>query len=170
MPVLTPTNQNYLDIAWLRIDRENIGKPTSSEIKINEEIASSTVPQAWSNILDGVESWYYNWPGALLEAKERWKRVPTIEEWMKITNAIDWENSKKLETLNIPLTGYRNAWIGKIANNLAAWTYAYAHLWSSSSNDSEKAFTIHITPNASDVSSNFNLHDMGLSVRLILDK
>lgn len=53
-------------------------------VDLNPIAASGTTPQAWFH--NG--NWFYNYPGALQEAKALGKRLPTIEELRKYINSI----------------------------------------------------------------------------------
>lgn len=55
-------------------------KPTLSSIEINPVVGNIDIPQAWSNIVDWVEYWYYNFQGAKQESEYRWELLPTIDQ------------------------------------------------------------------------------------------
>ena len=61
----------------IEIEDSNIGKPTNPTIQINPEFASSDTPQSWEHSGE----WYYNWEGAMQEAKFLGKRLPMNDEW-----------------------------------------------------------------------------------------
>src|ERR1035437_10167107 len=70
----------YFELAGHRLERQNHGAPESSDIALNEKKVSRTKPQAWSKEVDGIECWYYNYPGACAEGKYLDKEIPTIKQ------------------------------------------------------------------------------------------
>ena len=61
----------------IQLEDSNLGRPTSQRIQINNPATSDTIPQAW----EYKGNWYYNWEGAMEEAKHLGKRLPTKKEW-----------------------------------------------------------------------------------------
>lgn len=67
-----------------------LGKPISKDIEINPAVASLDKPQAWlvdntwsptnTEYYEGWEQWYYNFQWAMLEAKARNTRLPSLDE------------------------------------------------------------------------------------------
>ena len=60
----------------IQLEDSNLGRPTSPRIQINNPATSDTIPQA----LEYKGNWYYNWAGAMEEAKHLGKRLPTKKE------------------------------------------------------------------------------------------
>lgn len=161
----------YFEIIWHRLERQNHGAPECRDIALNEEKASKTKPQAWSQLIDGVEHWYYNYPGALKEAEFLGKKIPTIEEWMEMLASIPGTAEEKAEVLGISLAGYRNA-------NTDGFSSAddYANLWSSSPDISSSSpditgyahcvFWVRGNP---DANRNLSFREHGLSLRFLSD-
>jgi len=52
----------YFELAGHKLEKQNHGTPQCPEIKINENNASRTKPQAWSKEIDSTTHWFYNFP------------------------------------------------------------------------------------------------------------
>jgi len=125
------TNEEILELLnskqekKLELEDNNLWKPTNPEINIWDKNASNCFPQAWNNNWN----WYYNWTGAVEEAKYLWKKIPTKEQWEEIVKPF-WNDWKSLsEKLNLPFAGYRGCSNGHYNNQSADAVY-----WSSTPN------------------------------------
>ena len=140
----------------LELEKENLGRPTNPEIKINSNELSESIPQAWEHEWN----WYYNWEWAMLEAKYLWKKIPTIEQWEEIVKDYwsDWEKLSK----DLNLTGYRSCTARSIYS-----LYTNGSYWSSSNNSNGVHYlnleSMGITPRSS------SYHDYGFSVRCLIN-
>lgn len=101
--------KEFIEIAWYKLETENLWKPQNPKIKIDPLGASVKIPQAWEHNWN----WYYNYPGAKAEAKYLWKKIPTQKQWEKIVEWFwdDWHLlSKKLHLL---MNGYMEPLISR---------------------------------------------------------
>jgi hypothetical protein len=169
---------NIIKIGNSILDNENIGKPISKEIRINQGVVSSSTPQAWLYSTGGVEYWYYNWPGSITEAKARGKRLLTDEEWKGLLYSVTWSVIEKAKVLNIPFSGILNTWRYVTYSNEIGTT---AVLWSSSvisekgddfiiPSSDDGFFYCFIQLNLNDINSLCGKREDVRSLRLILDK
>jgi len=114
--------KEFIEIAWYKLDKENLWKPQNPEIVIHLQVTNETIPQAWEH------NWYryYNFLWAQAEAEFLWKEIPTKLEWQMITKLFwqDWERLSK--ELNMPMAGYRR-W-----TNGPEWQNMGGSYWSSS--------------------------------------
>jgi hypothetical protein len=83
-PISSQESLPCFELAGHRLERYNHGTPNCPSIALNEKKASRTEPQAWSKEIDGQEQWFYNYPGACMEAKFLGKEVPTLDQWMEM--------------------------------------------------------------------------------------
>ncbi len=79
---------DHFAVAGMKLALKNFDTPTAADIVINPEVAELKTPQAWSQEIDGIVYWFYNFTGAETEAKYRGVSIPTLEEWHKIFAAI----------------------------------------------------------------------------------
>lgn len=145
----------------LKLEAQNVWKPTCPGISINPKKASWTEPQAWSHNIDGVVHWYYNWQGAMEEAEFLGKRIPTIEELMEILDNTPGDCEEKARVLGIPFVGSRNAGHDEFLN-----AGVYAGLWSSSEEDDEDARYAFLERGDTDARSYWYDRAHGMSLRL----
>lgn len=108
---------------------EDIQEPICSEIHIGASEANREKPQAWFRDViywDNTKRlWYYNYPAAVLEARERNMRIPSLEEWMTMFKCMSGWVNDKAKRLNIKMTWYRS-W----SNNSFAWLNDCFAYWS----------------------------------------
>ena len=124
--------QEYIEINWIKLETENLWRPTCPNIKILKEWDKiiSWKSYCWNNWDD----WYYNWYAAMLEAKYLWKRIPTDEEFTQIFGLNNYIalSSKKcgelIRKLNIKIVG---SWLKGTYKDRGSYFY----LWSSTEHD-----------------------------------
>ncbi len=111
---------NLFQVGDFWITWEDIQDPICSEINIGLSEANREEPQAWFRDVtyEGTikRLWYYNYPAAILEAKKRNMRLPTLKEWMTMFKCLPGGVNDKANKLNIKMTWYRS-W----SNNSFAW-------------------------------------------------
>lgn len=120
---LKKQQNEYIEINWICLETENLGRPQNPKIKISQQQASETIPQAWENNW----LWYYNFPWAQQEAKFLWKTIPTREQWRRMCKQF-WDDWAKLsKELNMPIAGFRDN-----SDGLPSYKGLSAYYWSSS--------------------------------------
>lgn len=120
----------YIEINWIKIETQNLGRPTHKSITILKkwEKIIEWLPCCWNDWDD----WYYNWHAAMVESKYLWKRIPTQDELDKIFwTSEDWftqltpqQFKELIKKLNIKAAG---RWNSGTFNGRGY----YADLWSS---------------------------------------
>ena len=155
----------YLELAGYRLERQNHGAPQCPDIALNEQEASWTKPQAWSNEIDGQTCWYYNYPGACAEAKYLGKEIPTIEQWMEMLESVLGNDEEKAQALNAPLAGWRNAGYDEFY-----YVGGYAKFWSSSPGGDEYAHCAVLERGSADAYRGTGGRGRGVSLRFLSDK
>lgn len=120
----------YIGLVAYKLEKQNHGSPQCPEIKINENTASATIPQAWSKVIDGTTYWFYNFPWAKAEAKYLGKRIPTDDEWIKMLESVNGNSEEKARELNIPLVGLRDGHYNEFVEG-----GDFVHMWSSTAFD-----------------------------------
>lgn len=139
----------------LRLEPHNLWKPTNPIIQIGDEIATETIPQAWE--YEG--NWYYNWEGAMAEAKYLGKRIPTDEEW---TQLLKGKNIKSfIKENNLEPSGYRDT-----NSNYYTRTYS-ASLWSSTQVGASSAWQRYFNYSMPSVNRGSNTKAHGFSLRCV---
>lgn len=88
------SQQNYIEVVWLKILNQNLDKPTHPDIIIFKEGEKydSTKPYAIDNWR---WQWLYNLHWAILESEHRWLRLITDEDWL----ILEWLWEYKLNKL-----------------------------------------------------------------------
>lgn len=131
-------------------------EPKCSTVQKNPASANKTTPQAWSH----KGSWFYNYTGALAEARFRWERLPTKDELLTMINSIPGGCIEKAKTLNIPFAGYRGAGLGEFFDK-----GVFACLWSSSpNNDDVSALYVYLHQDGDDAFDGWHVRGRGFLV------
>lgn len=123
----TLKTSQYFELARHHLEKYNHGIPQCSRITLNRKDVFQTLPQAWSKEINGQIEWYYNYPGACAEAEFLKRKIPTIDQWIEMLWSVPGESDEKARILNIPLSGYRNAY-----NSYFHYDLELANVWSSS--------------------------------------
>lgn len=160
--IFLENQSKYFELAGYWLEKQNHGAPECRDIAINEEEASWTKPQAWLQVIDGMEHWFYNYPGALAEAKYLGKVVPTIDQWIEMLGSVPGNTEEKAWALNIPLVGYRNADDGEFCGS-----GLYADFWSSSSGGKQSARCVVLKRGHADAIRGGWDYDYGVSLRFL---
>ena len=157
-------SQEFIEINWIRLETENLWRPTHPDIQILQEWEEiEWGPYCWNDWDD----WYYNWYAAMLESKHLWKRLPTHKELSKIFGSEDTrqlteqEFQELIEQLNIKLVGYCN-------NGVPYNSGDNFCLWSSSEYDLKNSWCIDLFLDDNLIVNNYyDQFDVGFSVRCI---
>lgn len=152
-----------------QLSKKNLGKPTSIKWEnLNPKLydVSMEVAQAW----EVKWKWYYNFPGAIQEAKALGKKLPKITELLQHLNSVDGSFEDRTKSLWISLQGYYDN--DAISESCKISGEQFIELiWSSSpdSNDEENArcACINSKEPIPFATSDWALRNQGLSVRLI---
>ena len=146
----------FIEINWIKLETENLGRPQNPEIQINQQQASEIIPQAWENNWN----WYYNWEWAIQEAKYLWKTIPTKEQWEQICEPFwdDWEKLSK--ELWLTMAGYRNR-----SNGQYYYQSTNGYYWSSSPY-SQYSYFASFSSGGGNI-ANYNYRTLGFSVRCL---
>lgn len=155
----------HIDLNWYKIENHNHGKPLCKDILIEEELSNhkrlpSHQPLAWSRKINGKIEWFYNYHWALKESHFVGKKIPTINDWMKIFIGI--EVADIIHPIGIPLNGYWNTLEQKY---IRTWEVAY--LWSSSPWDNDEMRFIAIREKDTVVSRWWWEKNHGMSLRFL---
>ncbi|MDD2916862.1 MAG: hypothetical protein PHH70_03390 [Candidatus Gracilibacteria bacterium] len=154
---------SYFEIAGFKLAKENFGKPNSTELEINPEVASHSKPQAWSKDIDGIEYWFYNFKASQKEAEYLGVTIPTLEEFIKIFATISGDAVQKAQVLNFPLIGYRNMNNGEFVS-----IGKRAAFWTSSCDGEIMADSICLQVSCQNAHGNLYGHALGLSTRAFI--